>query len=106
MARRMRAETAVAVVGIRALQLAAFQRRLDGLPESSEVYNFGAERDQLEQRIAQLEAGEAVHLQAWELASELVVVAGLKSRFDQSAPKCWRIAGDELIPEDYERRST
>ena len=48
----------------------------------------------------------AAHLQAWELADELVAVAGLRSRFDQSGPKCFRIDGDELVPEDYERLSS
>lgn len=104
MARRMRPETAVAVHGIRGLQAACFRARLDRLiGADSVVYDFSAERDQLARRIAALEVGEAVSLQAWELAGELVAVAGLKSRFDQSGPKCFRIEGDALMPEHYER---
>ena len=45
-------------------------------------------------------------LQAWELARELLPAVGLKSGFDRSGPKCFRIVGDELMPEDYEKVST
>ena len=106
MARRMRPETAVAVKGARALQAAAFRARLERLPVSTDVYDFSHERDDLEHRIAQLDAGRAVYIQAWELAAELVASAGLRSRWDRSGPRCFRIEGDELIPEDYERVSS
>ena len=103
MARRMKPETAVAVVGVRGLQIAKFRSRLDRLPTSSGVYDFSRERDQIEQRIVELEAGEDVHVQAWELALELLRAVGLKSGFDRSGPRCFCIVGDELVPEDYER---
>ena len=103
MARKLKPATAVAVVGVRALQAAKFRRQLDKLPVSSEIYDFSRERDQLWERIAQLEAGEDVHVQASELARELLPAVGLKSGFDRSGPRCFRIVGDGLVPEDYER---
>lgn len=106
MARRMKPETAVAVVGIRGLQIAKFRSRLDRLPVSTDVYDFSREREQLRERIAQLEAGEDVHLQASELARELLPAVGLKSEFDRSGPRRFCIVGNELVPEDYERVGT
>ena len=106
MARKMRAETAVQVIGVRALQSAAFQLRLDRLPASSDIYDFTGERDHLRQRIAALDAGEDVQLQAWELADEILPVVGLRSRFSHSGPKCFRIIGDQLVPEDYRNVGT
>jgi hypothetical protein len=103
MARKLRAETAVQMIGVRALQVARFRSRLDRLPTSSDVYDFSAERDQLRQRIAALEAGEDVQLQTWELADELLPMVGLRSRFDRSAPRVFRIAGDSVVPDQYER---
>ena len=103
MARLMRAAAAVAVVGVRGLQIAKFRSRLDRLPLATDVYDFSAERDRLRSRIAQLEAGEDVLLQAWELARELLPAVGLKSGSDRSGPKCFRIVGDELMPEDTRR---
>ena len=96
---------AVAVEGLRALQITKFRSRLERLPESSggDWYDHGPERRRVLARIAELEAGEVVHLQNWELADELVVVAGLRSRWDRSGARCFRIEGDELIPEDYEK---
>ena len=105
MARRMKPETAVALVGVRALQAAKFRSRLDKLPVETDVYDFRVERDHLLERIGQLEAGADVHVQAWELAAELLPVVGLKSRFESSGPKCFRITGDQIVPEDYERIS-
>jgi hypothetical protein len=105
-ARRKQRPPAVAVEGIRGLQIAKFRSRLERLPESFDgVYDHGSERRRVLDRIAGLEAGEVVHLQAWELAEELVPLAGLKSRFDNSGSKCFRIEGDQLIAEDYERIS-
>jgi hypothetical protein len=105
-ARRKQRPLAVAVAGIRGLQIVKFRSRLERLPESFDgVYDHGPERRRILDRIGELEGGEVVHLQAWELADELVAVAGLRSRWDQSGPKCFRIAGDELIPEEYERLS-
>jgi hypothetical protein len=103
----MRTETAVVVGGIWGLQIAKFLSRLERQPESSfdGSYGYGPERRRIMARIAELEAGEDVHVQAWELADELVAVVGLRSRWDQSGPKCLRISGDELIPEDYEKVS-
>ena len=103
-ARRKQRPPAVAMEGIRGLQVAKFRSRLARLPESFDgVYDHGPERRRVLARIAELEAVDVVHLQAWELADELVPLAGLRHRFDQSGPKCFRIVGDELIPEDYER---
>jgi hypothetical protein len=103
-ARRKQRPPTVAVEGIRGLQVAKFRSRLARLPESFDgVYDHGPERRRVLARIAELEADDVVHLQAWELADELVPLAGLRSRFDQSGPKCFRIEGDDLIPEDYER---
>jgi hypothetical protein len=108
-ARRKQRPPAVAVEGIRGLQVAKFRSQLDRLPETfdaaDDVYDHRPERRRVLARIAELEAGEVVHLQAWELAQELVPVAGLRSRWDRSGPKCFRIEGDQLIPEDYERLS-
>jgi hypothetical protein len=106
-ARRKQRPPAVAVEGIRGLQVAKFRARLDGLPETfdsaNDVYDHRPERRQILARIEMLEAGEVVHVQAWELADELGAVAGLRSRWDRSGPKCFRIECDELVPEDYER---
>ncbi|MCQ4364555.1 hypothetical protein KQR54_26100 [Mycobacterium gordonae] len=99
MARRVRPAAAAAVEGLRALQVAKFRARLDRLPRVCDVYDFDAERGQLQQRIAALEVGEVVHVQAWELAPELVATAGLRSGFDRSGPSCFRIEDDELVPD-------
>ena len=96
----------MAVVGVRALQSAKFEARLDRLPTASDIYDFSRERDDLSWRIAQLQAGEDVHVQAWELARELLPAVGLKSGFDRSGPQCFRIVGDKLVPEDYEKVSS
>ena len=101
MARKLKPETAV--VGVRALQAAKFRSQLDKLPVSSEIYDFSRERSGLLERIAQLEAGEDVHVQASELATELLPTPGLKSGFDRFGSKCFRIVGDELRPVDYEK---
>lgn len=91
--------------GIRKLQAAQFRAQLERLPVSTTgVYDFRGHRTLLLQRISELEAGEAVHLQRHELADELVQIAGLRSRWDSSGPKCFRIEGDGLFPEDYERK--
>jgi hypothetical protein len=55
---------------------------------------------------ADQEAGEDVHVQASELARELLPAVGLKSGFDRSGPRCFRIVGEGLVPEDYERVSS
>ena len=91
---------------MRALQSARFQDRLERLPRSSDVWSFDGERTRLVERIAALEIGDDICLQAWELADELVAVVGLKPRFDQCGPRCFRITGDELVPEEYEKVST
>jgi hypothetical protein len=107
MARRMRAETAIAVRGVRALQVAALQSRLARLPESVPgVYDFRGERDQLRERIAALEASEDVQVQTWELAPELLPVVGVRSRFDQSGPRVFRISGDEVVPDEYRKAAS
>lgn len=106
MARRIKPETALAIAGVRGLQVAQFRRRLDKLPaEPNDVYDFSRERDNLDRRIAGLEAGEDVSVAAWELAAELLPTAGLTSRRDRSGPKCFRFVGDALMPEEYERVS-
>jgi len=87
----------VAITGVRGLQIAAFRARLDRLPVATDVYDFSRERDDLQHRIAQLEAGRAVHVQAWELAHELLPQVGLKSGFDRSGPRCFCIEGEDLI---------
>jgi hypothetical protein len=74
--------------------------------DSSGIYDYSGHRSFLRQQIARLEAGEDVYVQAWELADELAAVAGLKSRRDQAGPKCFRITGDRLVPEEYERIGT
>ena len=99
MARRMKPETAVSILGVRGLQIAKFQARLNRLPTSTEVYDFSRERDQLLHRIAQLEAGDDVYLQAWELADELLPAVGMKSRWSRGGPRSFRVVGDELLPE-------
>jgi hypothetical protein len=103
-ARQKRGAT-VAVDDIRALQVAKFQARLARLPGSTDVYDFdrSGERALLQRRIAQLEVGEVVHLQTWELADELKAVVWARWRRTLGTPKCFRIEGNELIPEDYER---
>ena len=69
MARRKQRPPAVVVEGIRPLQIAKFRTRLKRLPESfNGVWDHGPERRQILDRIAELETGEVVHLQAWELA--------------------------------------
>jgi hypothetical protein len=106
-ARRIKPETAVAIAGVRGLQVAEFRRRLDKLPaEPTDVYDFSRERDNLSERITGLEAGADVHVGAWELAAELLPTVGLKSKWERSGPKCFRIVGDEVMPEDYERLSS
>ncbi len=106
MARKLKPETAVAVVGVRALQAAKFRSQLEKLPVSSEVYDFSRERNLLLERIAQLEAGGDVYVRASELAPELLPAVGLRSGFDRSGPRCFRIVGDKLVPEDYEKVSS
>lgn len=103
MARRIRPETAVQVVGVRGVQAAKFRADLEKLPTVTDIYDFGPQRALLEKRIAVLVAGEDVDVQAGELADELVAVVGLKSRFDMSGPRCFRTTGDSLEPVDYER---
>jgi hypothetical protein len=102
---RMRPETAVAVRGIRGLQIAKFRSRLERLPEAGfdGVYDHSPERRRVVDRIAGLESGDDVYLQAWELADELLPVAGLKSRWDPSGPKCFRMSGDRLVPEEHQK---
>jgi len=100
MARRLRPETAVAVAGIRALQVAHMREQLGKLPPSSDLYDHSGQRAYLEARVAELQAGEPVHLQRWELAGELVAVAGLRSRWDRSGPGYFLIDGDQLAPTD------
>jgi hypothetical protein len=100
MARRIKPETAIAITGVRGLQIAEFYRRLDKLPaEPTDVYDFSRERDQVLARIGELEAGDDVHVGAWELAAELRPMVGLKSRFERSGPKSFRIVGNELVGE-------
>jgi hypothetical protein len=70
-ARRKPRPASAVVEGIRASQVERFRARLERLPESSSfngVYDHGPERRRILDRIAELEAGEVVHLQAWELA--------------------------------------
>jgi hypothetical protein len=92
MARRIGAQP-IEVAGVRGAVIAKFQRRIDRLPESSEVYDFTAERDQLLARIAGLEAGEDVEVQGWEIPRELRPASG----------KVFRLTGDQLVPQDYEK---
>lgn len=97
-------DAAVSVSGMRGFQAAKFRAQLEKLPAAAtDVYDFHGHRMMLERRLADLEAGRVVHLQRHELADELLAVAGLRSRWDQSGSKCWRIEGDQLVPEDYER---
>ncbi len=100
MARRRRPTAATVVAeGIRGFQAARFQARLDGLSPARPT--FDRERARLQERICQLEAGAVVHVEAWELAEELVAVAGLRSRWDVAPRACFRIEGDGLIAEDW-----
>ena len=97
----------MAAVGARALQVAHFRERMDKLPRSAEIYNFEPERKQLKRRIDALRAGQAVCVQAWELADALVPLTGLESRWDQSGPRVFMLTEkDELKPYDYERLTT
>lgn len=99
MARRIRPETAIQVVGVRGVQAAKFRADLEKLPTVTDIYDFGPQRALLEKRIAALVAGEDVELQASELADELLSVAGLRSRFDRgSGVRIFRIEDDRLVP--------
>ncbi len=100
MARRIRAETALKISGVRKLQAKKLRAEAAKLPTSIEVYDFRRQRDYLLGKIEALEAGEDVRLQGFELADELLEVAGLRNRFDRFAPRLWRITGDELVPDD------
>lgn len=99
MAKRIRPETAIRVAGVRGVQAAKFRADLEKLPTHTDVYDFGLQRAVLEEKIAALQAGAVVHLQGYELAGELLSVSGLRSRFDLSGPRCFRIVNDELMPE-------
>ena len=103
MARRIRPETAVQVVGVRGVQAAKFRADLEKLPTVADIYDFGPQRVFLEQQITRLEDGADVHVQAAHLADELLPMAGLKSRFDRSGARCWRITGDGMVPDEYHR---
>ena len=100
MARRIRAETALKISGVRKLQVAKFRADIAKLPTSTEIYDFSLQRDRLLGKIEALEAGKDVRLQGFQLADELLEVAGMRHRFDRFAPKLWRITGDELVPDD------
>lgn len=100
MARRIRAETAVAIAGVRGVQAAKLRADLLKLQGSdTDVYDFSAERGRVKSLLAAVEAGEAVYLRSTELASELLAVAGLRSRFDRSC-RCFQLVGEQLIPAD------
>lgn len=90
---------------MRGVQAAKFRADLEKLPTVTDIYDYGPQRALLEQRIARLEGGADVHVQAGDLADSLVSLAGLKGRFDMSGPRCFRLAGDHLEPVDYERIS-
>jgi len=75
------------------LLAAKFRVDLDKLPAATEVYDFSRQRAMLTEQIERLEAGADVSVPAWELADELLRVAGIKGRFDSSGPRCWRISG-------------
>ncbi|MGP4058889.1 hypothetical protein ACTWP6_29430 [Mycobacterium sp. 4D054] len=82
------------------MQVAKFRADLEKLPTVTDIYDFGLQRALLEMKIAALQAGEAVEVQAVELADELLSKAGLRSRFDRTGMRLFRIEDDRLVPAD------
>ena len=94
----------------------------EGLEPDAREVEFLAIAEGLQDRIVELEAAIEQHgltnvtkgglvrlnpavVEARQTRAALVSVAALRSRWDQSGPKCFRIERDDLIPEDYERLS-
>jgi hypothetical protein len=99
---RPRRSNPITVDDVRTLQVVRFQKILERhWPRVGDSFDRHGRCVRTQQRIAELEAGVDVHLQCWELAPELK--AAVEARWGLQLvtyPRCYRITGDELLPDN------